>query len=280
VVYEYLIYDRPEDGIARITFNRPEVLNAFHIPMIEEIQQAAKEAAEDDSVVVLVYRGAGRAFCAGRDFKYSGKLQTGDPEGWYAWRRRFHGTGPETWLHPKATIAQVHGYALGGGQNLAAACDITIAAEDARFGYPEARYGLLFGGMHIWNWLMGPKKTKEYVFTGRNFGAREAMMHGLVNQVVPLDGLEKATLDMARDVVTIERRSPGYIRANKAQINSRHLEISNFTTVNPRVAEQIPIETEFIINSVKAQEEFYADVERLGMEKALKQLHSGFTTRE
>ena len=160
---EQIIYDKPEEGIARITLNRAEALNALTLPMLDEIHAAAAEAAEDSDVAVLIYRGMGRAFCVGRDFKYSGELQTEDPEGWFAWRRRYRDFGPQTWTHPKATIAQVQGYALGGGHSIAAGCDITIASEDARFGYPEQRYGQLAGEWHVWNWIMGPKKTKEYV---------------------------------------------------------------------------------------------------------------------
>ena len=276
--YEFIIYDKPEDGIARITLNRPEVLNAMHLPMAEELYAAAKSAAEDDTIAVLIYRGAGRAFCSGRDFKYSGRLQTQDPDGWFAWRRRWKGVGEETWLFPKATIAQVHGHALGGGHNLAVTCDITIASEDARFGFPEARYGVLAGDQHVWNWLIGPKKTKEYLFTGRNFDAKEALMIGLINQVVPSEDLEKSVLTMARDVVVIERHNPGYIRAVKEQINSRHLEISNFTSVNRRVLEQSAIEAEYNKRAKESTETFYKEVDERGMDVALKKMHSGYSS--
>lgn len=277
--YQFLIYDKPEDGIARITLNRPEVLNALHVPLVEEIYDAAERASEDPEVVVLLYRGAGRSFCAGRDFKYSGQLQTEDPEGWFAWRRRYHGFGAQTWLHQKATIAQVQGHALGGGHNLAVGCDITIVAEDVRFGYPEARAGLLGGGRHIWNWFMGPKKTKEYLFTGRTFGAQEALTFGLVNQVVPNDKLEDAAMSMAQDIVKIERRNPGYIRANKFQINYRHPDLLIFTSLNPSIAEQVPYETEYLLNAKTSQEEFYTRIANEGVHGALEKLHEGFSSR-
>src|SRR5438105_3904924 len=136
VPYEHLVYDIPVPGVARITLNRPEVLNALHVPLLNEIYEAAAAAADDDAVAVLVYAGNGRSFCAGRDFKYSGTLQTEDPQGWFAWRRAYKGLGDQTWCHPKPTIAQVQGYALGTGSHLATLCDITVAAEGARFGYP------------------------------------------------------------------------------------------------------------------------------------------------
>ena len=276
VGYRFIIYDKPEAGIARITLNRPEVLNAVHIPLMEEIHQAADEAAKDDEVAVLIYRGAGRAFCVGRDFKYAGELQTKDPDGWFAWRKRYRGFGPQTWTHPKATIAQIHGHALGGGHDLAVSSDITIAANGTQLGYPEARYGLLMGGRHVWNWLAGPKITKEYVFTGRTISAEEAVVCGLINRAVPLEKLEETVLSIARDIVTMERRNPGYIGANKTQINQRHLELGSLTTFNPAVIAQFPNETKYLTDSKGSQEKFFTKVSREGFHKATDSMHEGF----
>ncbi len=275
--YKFLIFDKPEDGVARITLNRPESLNALNMDLVMEIYAAADEAAHDEKVVVLLYRGAGRSFCAGRDFKYSAELQEKDPEGWFAWRKRYRSFGPQTWLHPKATIAQVQGYALGGGHNLAVGCDITIVSNDARFGYPEARYGLLAGRNHMWNWLVGPKKTKEYLFTGRNMDAAEALRIGLVNQVVPIEELDRVTLELARDIVQIERKNPGYIRLNKLDINYRHQELMLYTNLNPDVAEQQARETEFVTRIKGSQESFYTKVAEKGIHEAMRDMHQGFS---
>lgn len=276
--YEFLIYDIPEDGIARITLNRPESLNALNTKLIMEIYAAAEEAAQDPQIVALIYRGAGRSFCAGRDFKHSAELQKSDPDGWFAWRKRMKGTGPQTWTHPKATLAQVQGYALGGGHNLAVSCDITIAASDARFGYPEARYGQLGGKSHVWNWMIGPKKTKEYLFTGRNMGAEEALRIGLVNHVVPIEKLDETTMALARDIVQIERRNPGYIQINKMEINLRHPELMLHTNINPNVSASQGWTTDFITRVKKSQEKFYAAVADKGIHEALDNMHSGFTS--
>lgn len=275
--YRFLVYGRPEDGIVTLTLNRPEVLNAVNLGLLEEIYAAAERAAGDPAVVVLVYRGAGRAFCVGRDFKESGQLQVNDPDGWSAWRRRFRDFGPQTWLHPKATIAQVHGYALGGGQNLAISCDITICSDEARFGYPEARFGTLAGRRHLWNDLIGPKKTKEFLFTGRQFDAKEALRIGLVNQVVPLEGLEDTVMAMARDIVAIERRHPGYIRSNKFEINSRHPDILVQSTVNPEVAASVGFETEYLTHTRTAQERFFGEVAEKGVRAGVEDLKRGFS---
>ena len=276
--YKYLIYDKPEDGIARITLNRPEVLNALNTELLLEIYAAADEAAQDDSVVVVVYRGTGRSFCVGRDFKHSAELQKSE-EGWFAWRKRYKGFGPQTWMHPKATIAQVQGHALGGGHNLAVACDLTIVADNSMFGYPEARYGQLAGRNHMWNWLVGPKKTKEFLFTGRNMDAQEALRIGLVNHVVPLADLDSTVLTFARDIVNIERKNPGYIRLNKMDINYRHQELMLYTTINPDVAAQKALETEYITKMKKSQESFYTKVAEKGIHAAMDDMHEGFNTR-
>jgi len=274
--YEFLIYDKPEVGIARITLNRPETLNAIHLPLMEEIHTAAAEAASDDGVAVIIYRGAGRAFCVGRDMKFAGKLQAEDPEGWFAWRRRYRGFGPQTWMHPKATISQVQGFALGGGHDLAISSDITIAANGSQLGYPEARYGLLMGGRHVWNWLTTPKKVKEYVFTGRTISAEDAAACGIINQAVPLEALEETVMSIAHDIAIMEQRNPGYIQANKFQINQRNLEIMNLTTFNPAVVAQIPKEAEYLLNSKDSQTEFYDKVNTEGLDAAKGEMHSGF----
>jgi len=279
MTYEFLIYDRPEDGIARITLNRPQSLNAMHLPLLYEIYEAAKEAEEDPTVVALIYRGAGRAFSVGRDFKYSGELQTGDPEGWAAWRKRYKDFGRQTWMFPKATIAQVHGYALGGGHNLAVSCDITVCATDTKFGYPEARYGLLTGGTHMWNWLMGPKKTKEFLFTGSTFDAAEALTFGLINRVVAPEHLQESVTEIARNIVAIERKNPGYIRANKYLINQRHVEFMTMSSMNPEGSEERAYQAEYTAQLIKSQAEFYTRVATEGMREALDDLHSGFTSR-
>lgn len=278
MAYETVVYDSPEPGVARITLNRPESLNAITIPMLHELYAAAADAAADPDVAVLVYRGAGRSFCAGRDFKHSAELQTGDEEGWFAWRRAFHGFGRQTWLHPKATIAQVHGHALGNGQSLAGMCDITVASLDARFGYPEARYGAMSGGFHIWNHLIGPKRTKEYLFTGRSFTAEEAVTYGFVNHAVPLAELEEVVMSLARDIVTIERKNPGYVRANKTLINDQHVDLKVRSAVNDEVVEANAFLTQYTMDYVHSQEAFYRKVAEHGMKAALDDMHAGFSS--
>jgi enoyl-CoA hydratase len=278
VPYEHLVYDKPAPGVARITLNRPEVLNALHVPLLEEIYAAAAEADDDSEVAVIVYAGAGTSFCAGRDFKYSGMLQTEDPQGWFAWRRAYKGLGDQTWHHPKPTVAAVQGYALGTGAHLATLCDITIAAEDAKFGYPEFRYGELFGD-HVWNVLAGAKKTKEWLFTGRNVDAQEAYDWGLVNRVVPLAELESNALTLARDIAVMEEKNPGYQRANKIEINLRHPAMTDRMVETRRAAVDFQFAAEYGAAAVESQERFYTKVAEKGIKAAVDEMHEGFSTR-
>jgi len=276
--YKTIIYDKPEEGIARITFNRPEAMNALSLQLIDELYEAADEAANDDGVAVLIYRGAGRAFSAGRDFKEraavraaTGKDIAREVPG------KSHGIlgfGDQTWLHPKCTIAQVHGYALGGGDLIASACDITIASEDAKFGFPEIRYGGLTDDW-FWNWLMSPKLVKEYMLTGRNMTAQEAKENGLVNRVVPLEKLEETVMSLARDMANLDKNHPGIIRANKAAINRSHPEIAR--ALDPRFFMHRGWMATFSATVAADRAKFDEKVAKEGVRAGVASMHKGFT---
>jgi enoyl-CoA hydratase/carnithine racemase len=276
--YKFITYDKPESGVARITLNRPESLNAMNNGLIADVYAAAEEAKADSDVVVLIYRGAGRAFCVGRDFKEVAEYEQQHHDGTQTWRAEWHGWGHITWFYPKATISQVHGYALGGGEWLAAFSDVTVASEDAVFGFPEGRWGILSGGFHHWNWLIGPKMTKEYILTGRNLSAQEALQSGLVNHVVPRDELEATTLGIARDIVANERRTPGFVEANKGAINGNHLEFlraaQSFSPLGSRKAE-----AKLRVTAAKFADEFHKTIAEKGMRDGLNKMHEGNTSR-
>lgn len=277
-IYKYVIYEpRVEDGIARITLNRPEVMNAFHLPMVDEINAALHAAEEDPQVATVIIRGAGRAFCAGRDFKYSGELQKNDPSGWHAWRRRFHSPGRTLWRLKKVTIAQVHGYALGGGNGLAVEADITIAAEGTKFGYPDVRFGMAQMAPHIFNFTMGPKKTKEAFFTGRFIDAQEAYYFHLINRVVPLDGLEEEVLGIARDVVANERKHPGQLECMKFQINRCHPALLEST--DQYAADGYQAEREYISKMVDVQTKYFALAADKGARAMIDEMQQGHSGR-
>jgi enoyl-CoA hydratase len=215
--YRHITYDMPSDGIARITLQRPERLNAINASMSDELFHAEGVAAEDPAVSVLIYRGSGRSFCAGRDLKDIAaedglELEWMNNGGWC-----------RPWLFPKMTIAQVHGHAIGGGALLATCCDITIAREDATFGYPEGYLGMDGMDGHPWIWMLGPKQAKDYLLTGRLFSGSEAASVGLVNTAVPdSDDLEEITLARALRIVEADRRAPGFSRIAKLDINGEY----------------------------------------------------------
>jgi enoyl-CoA hydratase/carnithine racemase len=213
MAYRYIDYDHPTVGVARITLRRPDRLNAINADTSDELLDAEELAATDPAVVVLIYRGSGRAFCAGRDLKdmdheRDRRLEWMDRGGW-----------SRPWSFSKLTIAQVHGYAIGGGALLATSCDITFASTDASFGYPEARLGMgdLIG--HPWLQLVGAKRAKSLLISGRTITAAEAVQMGLATQECRVDELEQLVTAHARLVVECEQERRGSVSKFKQELN-------------------------------------------------------------
>ncbi len=189
-----------QDGIATITLNRPDKLNAFAGTMREEIARAVREMAEDESVRVLVLTGAGRAFCAGADIDYMQELmEKQDTKGFsglvHAGRQAIMAVRQT----PKPVIASVNGPAAGGGANLVLACDIRIASEKASLGQTFSKLGLHpdWGGTYFLPRLVGPSRALELMFTGAMIGAAEGYRIGMFNRVVPADALATETEKLA-----------------------------------------------------------------------------------
>ena len=213
----------PEEGIAKITIDRPEVRNAFRPQTIIEISQALEDAREDTSVGVIILTGEGPdAFCSGGDQRVRG--DTGylheDAAG-RAGVGRFHVTDLHIQIRrlPKPVVAMVAGYAIGGGNVLALVCDLTIAADNARFGQVGPRVGSFDGGFGagLLANLVGPKRAREIWFLCRQYSAEEALQMGLVNAVVPLDRLEDETVAWCREMLAL---SPFALRMMKASFNA------------------------------------------------------------
>lgn len=215
--YQTIILEK-EEGIATITLNRPEKLNALNNQMVEELPVAFAAVEEDEEVRVVVITGAGRGFCSGADIeerflKIIEERKAGKGE--LAPTRGFGETGCLALRSiTKPVIASVNGPAIGFGCTLSLACDIRIASEDARFGLAFSRVGLMpeFGSTYFLPRLVGLGKACELVFTARNIDAWEAKEIGLVNQVVPPAELKKATFEMAR---TITKMAPLAIKLAK-----------------------------------------------------------------
>ena len=193
--FETIILEK-KDGVARITFNRPDVLNAFNPRMSDELKEAVKDIAADQEVRVVVITGAGRAFMSGADIdktilawvgmtKKGGKVLDDH-------RRYFSPSMLEDL--PQPVIAAVNGYAFGMGCEIALGCDIRIASENAQFGQPEIKLGIMCGGggsVRLTR-LVGKTRAMEMVLTGDPINAQDAYRIGLVNQVVPPAELESA----------------------------------------------------------------------------------------
>lgn len=190
------------DGVAVITFNRPQVMNALNIQLREEIMQLAHELDADPEVSVMVFTGAGeKAFCAGADLKERGQRTT---EEMYNERRFFRGK----WVNAianiaKPTIAAINGYCLGGGLEVALQCDLRIASDNARFGLPEVTLGFLpgAGGTQRLPRAIGLQKAKELILTGKHIDAAEAERLGIVIRVVSRTELMPAAMELARSIV-------------------------------------------------------------------------------
>lgn len=213
--YETLLYGVDEArATATITLNRPERLNTIVPPMPEEFERAVKRATLDDRVKVVVVRGAGRSFCAGYDFAggfhhWDDSITT-DGE-WDPGKDFVFATAPtlaptqkfmSMWRTPKPVIAQVHGWCVGGGSEMALCADLVIASDDARFGTPYARmWGCHLSGM--WIYRLGLARAKEFALTGRSVSGREAAAIGLVNRSVPFADLEAEVARWATQLAAV-----------------------------------------------------------------------------
>jgi enoyl-CoA hydratase len=187
-----------------LTLNRPKALNALSGELIGALSRALAEAADDDTVSVLVLRGAGRAFCAGYDLNEDASGEPMDSSAWHRVLRDDTAAMLELVDHPKPIIASVHSYCLAGGTDLMLACDLAVAADDSYFGYVDVRFGSGVVSMFL-PWVVGVRKAKELLFTGEDrIPAGEALRIGLVNRVVPRDRLDEATLGLAEEISSNE----------------------------------------------------------------------------
>jgi enoyl-CoA hydratase len=211
--FETLLYSA-EGEVATITLNRPQSLNTIVPPMPDEIEAAVHRAIRDREVKVIVLRGAGRSFCAGFDFgegfhHWDEGLTTGGR--WDPGKDFAVTTSPSLapvpkfmsmWRAPKPVIAQVHGWCVGGGSDMALCADLVIASEDARIGTPYSRvWGCYLSGM--WLYRLGLTRAKELALTGRALSGREAAEIELINRAVPFDQLEQTVREEAERLASI-----------------------------------------------------------------------------
>ncbi|MGD9187963.1 MAG: enoyl-CoA hydratase/isomerase family protein [Desulfobacteraceae bacterium] len=197
--YNTLLYEKAE-GIATITLNRPEVLNALNQRLWLELQNALEDAQQDQTIKVVILTGQGRAFSSGADLKES---KTRTPDQYRAYLESLQAVSLRIIRYEKPTIAAINGFALGSGYELALACDIRIAAHDAQIGSPEARVSssVTGGAFRLVQDLVGPGKAKELLFTADNIDGREAERIGLVNKSVEPENLMDQVRQMAMRIV-------------------------------------------------------------------------------
>lgn len=213
--YETILCER-NGAVASITLNRPERLNAMNALMLRELQQALDLAEADADVRAVVLSGAGAGFCSGFDLKEQAEARPAGVATWRPLLRRDFDTIMRFWHSPKPTIAAVEGACLAGGCELALACDITIAGEDAVFGEPELRFGAGIVVLLL-PWLVGPKRAKQLLLTGEDrLAARRAEAIGLVNEVVATGSARARAVEIAEGLAAIDAMA---LRETKRAIN-------------------------------------------------------------
>ena len=219
--YKHLIYEKGNEGILRLALNDPETLNALswkdEDSLLWEFFHAVKRAGDDDEIKVIKIKGAGKSFSSGHNLQevgvvYGFSLKNGEEKVRPSQRVRLHfdrkvwwDGWPTLFYSKKPTIAQVHGHCLGAGCYLAMFCDITVASEDAIFGFPEQRLG---GAIAFWQHLIsliGYKHAAELIFTGNRISANDALRMGLVNRVVPRERMDEMAETIAREIILIPK---------------------------------------------------------------------------
>lgn len=216
--YQDILFEKLPEGIAKITIHRPQVRNAFRPETIEEMRHAFDQCRDDPDIGVVILTGAGKeAFCSGGDQKVRGNEgyvgRDGIP------RLNVLDLQKQIRSLPKPVVAMVAGYAIGGGHVLHVVCDLTIAADNARFGQVGPRVGSFdggFGASYLAR-IVGQKKAREIWFLCRQYDAKQALEMGLVNAVVPVDQLEEETLKWCREMLC---HSPLALRCLKASLNA------------------------------------------------------------
>jgi len=216
--YEDIKYQKSPEGIAKVTINRPEVRNAFRPQTVSEMIRAFDDARDDAEIGVVILTGEGPdAFCSGGDQRVRGTGgyvgQDGVP------RLNVLDLQKRIRYLPKPVVASVAGFAIGGGHVLHVVCDLTICAENAKFGQTGPKVGSFDGGLgsSYLARIIGQKKAREIWFLCRQYGAQEALDMGLVNKVVPLDQLEAETIQWCREMLQL---SPMALRFLKSAMNA------------------------------------------------------------
>lgn len=215
--FEYISYEKESNDIGILTINRPKVLNALNWDTLGELRVFLEEVLPKEDLKALIITGAGdKAFVAGADIAQMNEMKERDFQDYVDYAHRVYELIEN---EPCPSIAAINGYALGGGCELALACDIRIASEKARLGFPEVKLGIFpgWGGTQRITRILGLGKTKELVFTGEMINAEEALRIGLVERVVPQEEVHNEAKKLAG---AIAKRGPIAVRMSKTAINA------------------------------------------------------------
>ena len=268
------LVDYATDGrLSLVTLNRPEKLNAISGELMRQLVDAFRRAEDDTATSVVVLRAEGRSFCVGYDvgggFEIGGRWQD-QALNWYDELRRALEFELMPWQMAKPVIASVQGHVLGGGCELSLFCDLTIAADDAKFGEPEVRFSNSGPGF-VLPWIVGPKRAREMLYFGDMIDAAKALEIGMINQIVPRDTLVEATLAYARRLAMVDAEA---LVMTKRAIN-RGLDAAGF-----RRAMEAGLDTIAPLYAAKTEfgQEFMRIAERDGLGAALKWRAAHFKT--
>ncbi|HZM73597.1 MAG TPA: enoyl-CoA hydratase/isomerase family protein [Candidatus Polarisedimenticolia bacterium] len=251
-----VVRTEPAPWGVRLVLDRPDKLNAISHQLREELVAAISAAAGDERIRVIAIAGEGRAFCAGYDLAENAPTTT---KGWRDVLAEDVEATLAIWRCPKPVIAQVHGYCLAGGLELAMACDLIVASDDAQLGEPEIRFGSAPVTL-LMPFLLGQKKTRELLFTGDLVSADEALKIGLVNRVVPRAELAAAVDALADRLARVE---PDVMAPTKLMLN-RAMEFAGFLE-----ALAMGLDVQSFINMSESSVEFNEIVRRDGLKAAL-----------
>ena len=258
-MHEDVIKIERRGTIAILTFNRPKVLNAFNNNLMERTIETVKILNEDDDVRIIVVQGAGRAFSPGFDLKASAERRMESVQDWEQQMKLQFDFIMQFWHSPKPTIAAVHGYCIAGAFELALACDVTIAAQNTRFGEPEVRFGTGIVAMLL-PWVTGPKQAKELLLTGEDqLNAEDAFRMGIINRIVPDDAVLDRALEVAKSMATAAERS---VRYTKRAIND------TYATMGFNRALESALDTDVLLNA--AYDPVKAEFARIRSEQGVK----------
>lgn len=269
---DYLRFSVSE-RIARITLNRPEKRNALNHDLVREIHEAMLEADDRKDVNVIILDGEGKDFCAGHDLadayagrasegeelEYRSTIATADDDMWNI--RRRHPQKLTAWDIHKPVIAKVHGNCLAGGTDLALLCDMVVAADDARIGFPAARANGT-PPIHMWTYLCGPQWAKRFLMTGDYVTGRDAARIGLVLDCAPADQLESKVFELARRISFVDAE----LLAVQKRVVNHAMELMGAMTLQRFAAEWDAIAH---LASGPRRTQFRADMAESGLKQAL-----------